>query len=349
MTKAEILEQITSLLADNENGDISEKDIRDIFTLVLNYKSDLKNGLSVYEEAVINGFVGSFDDFKETLKGDQGVQGNQGDQGPKGDQGSKGDQGNQGVSVVDFELKSTNGLNKTYRLSLSNGTNYALTVVDGEKGEKGDPFVYTDFTPQQIEALKIKGDPFIYTDFTPQQIEGLKVKGDEGVGVSNIALHGTNGRIKTYRITLSNNNIFDFNVIDGEKGDKLTFSDLSTPEKESLKQGRLIDIDTISVAHEFSETNPLNPIHSDKVFKIDHTSSASLELSFNNNLPVGWHCTIELHNIGKAHFVGEKVYSLRDGFLKEMHNKGDIVHCLVIGHDGNGKPIVRLIGDLKPE
>ena len=43
---------------------------------------------------------------------------------------------------------------------------------------KGDSFTYEDFTPEQIEALKVKGDKgdsFTYEDFTPEQIELLKV------------------------------------------------------------------------------------------------------------------------------------------------------------------------------
>jgi hypothetical protein len=52
--------------------------------------------------------------------------------------------------------------------------------VDQVSGPKGEPFEYEDFTPEQLEALKVKGDPFVYEDFTPDQIEALKVKGDQG-------------------------------------------------------------------------------------------------------------------------------------------------------------------------
>ena len=57
------------------------------------------------------------------------------------------------------------------------------------KGEKGDPFLYSDFTDEQLEALKVKGDqgeqgpqgdPFLYSYFTNEQLEALKVKGDQG-------------------------------------------------------------------------------------------------------------------------------------------------------------------------
>ena len=62
------------------------------------------------------------------------------------------------------------------------------------KGAKGDPFTYSDFTPEQLAALRgpigpqgeigergPKGDPFIYSDFTPEQLSALKgPKGDIG-------------------------------------------------------------------------------------------------------------------------------------------------------------------------
>ena len=48
------------------------------------------------------------------------------------------------------------------------------------KGDKGDPFTYEDFTPEQLEALRgRKGDPFTFEDFTPEQLESLRGrKGD---------------------------------------------------------------------------------------------------------------------------------------------------------------------------
>ena len=52
------------------------------------------------------------------------------------------------------------------------------------KGAKGDPFVYSDFTPEQLASLKgpqgeigvqgPKGDPFVYSDFTPEQLSALR-------------------------------------------------------------------------------------------------------------------------------------------------------------------------------
>ena len=63
--------------------------------------------------------------------------------------------------------------------------------LDSLKGEKGDAFTYSDFTAEQLEALKgpagedgvdgLDGKAFAYEDFTPEQLEGLKgPKGDQG-------------------------------------------------------------------------------------------------------------------------------------------------------------------------
>ena len=57
------------------------------------------------------------------LKGDKGEKGDVGAKGDKGDKGDKGEKGDVGA-----------------------------------KGDKGDAFTYSDFTPAQIEALKVKGD-----------------------------------------------------------------------------------------------------------------------------------------------------------------------------------------------
>lgn len=85
-----------------------------------------------------------------------------GEKGDKGDPGSKGDKGDPGDK--------------------------------GEPGEKGDAFKYSDFTPEQLAALKgtkgdkgdkgekgEKGDAFTYSDFTAEQLAALKgEKGDKG-------------------------------------------------------------------------------------------------------------------------------------------------------------------------
>ena len=59
--------------------------------------------------------------------------------------------------------------------------------ADGERGPKGEPFKFSDFTQDQLNALKgpkgDKGEPFKYSDFTAEQLLALKgPKGDPGGG-----------------------------------------------------------------------------------------------------------------------------------------------------------------------
>lgn len=57
----------------------------------------------------------------------------------------------------------------------------------GPPGPKGEPFKYSDFTQEQLNALKgpkgDKGEPFKYSDFTAEQLLALRgPKGDPGTG-----------------------------------------------------------------------------------------------------------------------------------------------------------------------
>ena len=77
----------------------------------------------------------------------------------------------------------------------------------GPRGEKGEPFRFEDFTPEQLESLKVKGDTgpagepgqkgdkgdaFTYADFTQEQLEALRGQqgepgkdGKDGISVSH--------------------------------------------------------------------------------------------------------------------------------------------------------------------
>ena len=104
----------------------------------------------------------TYDDFTqeqlEALKGPKGDDGPQGPPGPPGKDGVNGEKGEQGTPGV-----------------------------AGSPGPKGEAFKYSDFTAEQLEALKgpkgDKGEPFRYSDFTQEQLNALKgPKGDAGSG-----------------------------------------------------------------------------------------------------------------------------------------------------------------------
>ena len=65
--------------------------------------------------------------------------------------------------------------------------NQYTSSTQGPPGLKGEPFKYSDFTQDQLNALRgpkgDKGEPFRYSDFTPEQLLALKgPKGDPGTG-----------------------------------------------------------------------------------------------------------------------------------------------------------------------
>ena len=65
--------------------------------------------------------------------------------------------------------------------------NQYASSTQGPPGPKGEPFKYSDFTQDQLNALKgpkgDKGEPFKYSDFTAEQLLALKgPKGDPGSG-----------------------------------------------------------------------------------------------------------------------------------------------------------------------
>lgn len=65
--------------------------------------------------------------------------------------------------------------------------NQYASSTQGPPGPKGEPFKYSDFTQDQLNALKgpkgDKGEPFKYSDFTAEQLQALRgPKGEPGSG-----------------------------------------------------------------------------------------------------------------------------------------------------------------------
>lgn len=111
-------------------------------------------GKSAYAIAVAHGFIGTEQEWLDSLKGLQG------EPGPKGDP----------FTYADF-------------------TTEQLENLKGPKGDKGEPFKYTDFTAAQLEALRgpqgPKGEPLRFEDLTESQKQQLK--GPKGDSISGAA------------------------------------------------------------------------------------------------------------------------------------------------------------------
>lgn len=77
--------------------------------------------------------------------------------------------------------------------------------IEKLKGPKGEPFRYSDFTQEQLNALKgpkgDKGEPFKYSDFTAEQLLALRgPKGDPGSGGGQV----TSQPIEIYEVVWGN-------------------------------------------------------------------------------------------------------------------------------------------------
>lgn len=83
--------------------------------------------------------------------------------------------------------------------------NQYASSTQGPPGPKGEPFKYSDFTQDQLNALKgpkgDKGEPFRYSDFTAEQLAALKgPKGDPGSGGGQV----TSQPIQIYEVVWDN-------------------------------------------------------------------------------------------------------------------------------------------------
>lgn len=83
--------------------------------------------------------------------------------------------------------------------------NKYASSTQGPPGPKGEPFKYSDFTQDQLNALKgpkgDKGEPFRYSDFTPEQLLALRgPKGDPGGGGGQV----TSQPVEIYEVVWGN-------------------------------------------------------------------------------------------------------------------------------------------------
>ena len=83
--------------------------------------------------------------------------------------------------------------------------NQYTSSTQGPPGTKGEPFKYSDFTQDQLNALKgpkgDKGEPFKYSDFTAEQLLALRgPKGDPGSGGGQV----TSQPVEIYEVVWGN-------------------------------------------------------------------------------------------------------------------------------------------------
>ncbi|WP_241960879.1 BppU family phage baseplate upper protein [Staphylococcus haemolyticus] len=126
----------------------------------------------------------------DLFKGEQGEQGIQGVQGPPGKDGEQGPQGIQGPPGKDG-INGVDGIDGKPGIDGKDG-------ADGPKGDKGDPFRFEDFTPEQLKSLQVENKEndflskkakevsfyeFLNTNSTKRSDNSLTVKGDRDLDI----------------------------------------------------------------------------------------------------------------------------------------------------------------------
>ena len=159
----------------------------------------------VYKLAAANGYEGSYEDWIESIRGENGksielvVDNNYlcykyaGDNilipiydlsqlmGEPGEQGAPGIQGVDGVSITKVEKTATDGLIDTYTITFSNGTTTTYTVNNGSAGKDG-------------------------------------AQGADGISITKVEKTATDGLVDTYTITFSNGTTTTYTVNNGAAG-----------------------------------------------------------------------------------------------------------------------------------
>lgn len=135
-----------------------------------------------------------------------------------------------------------------------------IQLKEGPQGEPGKPFVYEDFTEEQLKSLQgPKGDAFEYNDFTQEQLESLRgAQGENGVGVVSVeqtTQSSASGGVNTFTVHLSDGNSASFNVYNGQKGgDGVGISSIQQTSTSGADSG----INTITITLNNGQTQTFN-------------------------------------------------------------------------------------------
>ena len=193
---------------------------------------------------------------------------------------------------------------------------------DSIKGDKGDPFIFSDFTAEQLNLLKLH-----FSDLTDQEKDSLKLHFNELTQAEKDSLklqfnHLTEAekdslklhfneltqaekdslKLKWEHLTDQEKDSLKlhFNELTTEEKDslklkwehltteekdslKLHFDELTEAEKESLKPDRLVELETITGNTTFDSSKK-----SEELTLVDNNTTTSVALVITNDLPIGW-------------------------------------------------------------
>ncbi|MBQ3735019.1 MAG: hypothetical protein II859_13780 [Bacteroidales bacterium] len=148
--------------------------------------------------------------------------------------------GTNGVGISGIELINTEGAQKTYKITFTDGSAYTYDVLDGVAGPAGPQGPQGDQGPQGLQGLQgEQGPQGLQGEQGPQGLQGLQgeqgpqglqgeqgpqglqgEQGPQGVGIASIAKTGTSGNVDTYTITYTDATVAPtiFTVTNGQDG-----------------------------------------------------------------------------------------------------------------------------------
>ena len=140
--------------------------------------------------------------------------------------GNTGDTGATGNGIIDIQKISSVGLVDTYQVNYTNGDDDTFTVTNGKDGTDGVDgaaatiavgTVSTGAAGSSASVINSGTSSAAVFDFTiPRGDKGDT--GAQGVSVTGVILQSTSGLQKTYRMSFSDGNYFDYIVTDGAAG-----------------------------------------------------------------------------------------------------------------------------------
>ena len=194
---------------------MSDKSVREIKGSIA---TGILKGRSAYEIAVDNGFVGTEEEWLESLKGEKGDKGDKGDQGIQGEKGDKGDRGEQGVQGEKGDKGDKGDTGEA-------GQN-------GEKGETGRAAtIHVGDVVAGTEASVINRGSENYAVFDFVLPSGKQAT-DSAAGVAK--LYDAPGSAKDGAMTQSATTTMLGNKVDKVTGKGLSTNDYTTAEKNKL-------------------------------------------------------------------------------------------------------------------
>lgn len=220
-----------------------------------------KSGDSAYVEAVNNGFIGTEQEWLESLKGEKGDVGDKGDKGDTGEKGDKGDKGDSGANAVWGDI--TGSLND--QVDLQNALNLKVDKIDGKGLSEND---YTALDKEKLSGIQegaevnvnpdwnaTGGDAEILNKPTIPSISGLAtvsyVDSQDALKIDKVTGKSLISDSEITRLSTVTNFDNSGNVTAlANKVDKITGKQLSTEDYTTAEKTKLSGIATGATAND---------------------------------------------------------------------------------------------------